>query len=563
MFVILSGSEESFADKVVVRQKDSSARPQNDTATQGTAEHRKWVLRQAKAAHLFPILLLLVGSVVGGGKASAAERRDLVVFDFASAWDEGLRGKEAAEMFRGHARRRGTYTLPDPISFDAAVGASGAGKIDMNTEPAAIARIAEGHFGAELVIWGQVFKLGADEYRLHVRAVDLKKDRKTFALDKEYLSTKHGLQVSVSKALDELEGAPEKQERDIFADVSWRDRPNLVPNGGFEKGKVTPESWERLDGLTTFWSESDFGKCLMMDTNVLLSQYEEWRKAFDLGASAAKAPKKLPPRPPYYDTVGGTCGAHLYSDYIPIKQGPAYRFDVDYRPMGGEVKVFVKGYAAFAAWGDGTEMREVYRAQINLDDDSACLDPATKDAKWHHYAMVFRPTQPLNVLLFHSDFDEGATGKKFRDALVKQLAARNAIEMKDQSHIPETLAGSEEYLHYDSLEKDVFFVVRAKLGRGVVVWGDIVQEGENLCAYLRGMDVRVAGTSGSVTKVWRKSWTFAPEDLDKTVADVANHVITQARAVTHLRVKLDAYWPVNQYYFDNVYLTEEPLPSAE
>ena len=428
----------------------------------------------------------------------------------------------------------------------------------MDTEAAAVARIGEEHFGANLVIWGQVFKLGPDEYQLHVRAVDLRKDREAFALDKEYVSTKHGLQVSVSKALDELEGAPEKEERDIFADKSWRDRPNLVLNGDFEKGEAGPDHWERLDGLSTFWVESDFGKCVMMDTNVLLSQYEEWRKLFDAGASAAKAPEKLPTRAPYYDTIGGTCGTHLYSDYIPIEQGPAYRFDVDYRPMGGEVKVFIKGYAKFAAWGGGTEMREVYRSQINLDDDSACLDPATADAKWHHYAVVFHPTQPLNVLLFHSDFDNGATGKQFREALVKQLATQNVIEMKEQSGIPDALAGSEQYLHYDTLEKDVFFVVRAKLGRGVVVWGDIVQEGEELCAYLRGMDVRVAGTSGSVTKVWRKTWTFTPDDLKRTVADVANHVITQARAVTHLRVKLDAYWPVNQYHFDNVCLTKEP-----
>ena len=123
-------------------------------------------LRQPPSALLFPMLLLL-GTLFSAERAVAAERRDLVVFDFLSDWDEGSRGKEAAEMFRGHARRRGTYTLPDPISFEAAAGPSGASKIDMATDPATVARIAKDHFGANLVIWGQVFKLGPDEYRLH------------------------------------------------------------------------------------------------------------------------------------------------------------------------------------------------------------------------------------------------------------------------------------------------------------------------------------------------------------------------------------------------------------
>lgn len=28
---------------------------------------------------------------------------------------------------------------------------------------------------------------------------------------------------------------------------------NLLPNGSFDKGEPYPESWERADGLTSFW----------------------------------------------------------------------------------------------------------------------------------------------------------------------------------------------------------------------------------------------------------------------------------------------------------------------
>jgi hypothetical protein len=43
MFVILSESEEPFPKKTSVVQKDSSALPQNDKATQDVNEHRKFL----------------------------------------------------------------------------------------------------------------------------------------------------------------------------------------------------------------------------------------------------------------------------------------------------------------------------------------------------------------------------------------------------------------------------------------------------------------------------------------------------------------------------------------
>ena len=43
MFVILSVSEESFASRTPVRQRDSSALPQNDTKARDLGEHRKWL----------------------------------------------------------------------------------------------------------------------------------------------------------------------------------------------------------------------------------------------------------------------------------------------------------------------------------------------------------------------------------------------------------------------------------------------------------------------------------------------------------------------------------------
>src|SRR5438874_2227328 len=79
---------------------------------------------------------------------------------------------------------------------------------------------------------------------------------------------------------------------------------NLIVNGDFEEGDVTPKGWQKVDGLTTFWvkdPDPKRGKVIKFDTDVLQSQgYEWWAKIAD-GAAARDAPKKLPTTEPKYD----------------------------------------------------------------------------------------------------------------------------------------------------------------------------------------------------------------------------------------------------------------------
>ena len=54
---------------------------------------------------------------------------------------------------------------------------------------------------------------------------------------------------------------------------------NLVPNGGFEKGKGgCPAGWDRPDGLTSFWEKADreHGHVVRLDNleNVQVVEYE-------------------------------------------------------------------------------------------------------------------------------------------------------------------------------------------------------------------------------------------------------------------------------------------------
>jgi hypothetical protein len=125
---------------------------------------------------------------------------------------------------------------------------------------------------------------------------------------------------------------------------------NLVPNGDFEKGTDTPESWQRVDGLTTFWindPDGKRGKIIKVDTDVLQSQAYDWWVKIAKGAKAKDAPKKKPTVEPKYDTLAGLDGVWFWSDFIPIKKGQAYWLTID-----------VKGTPDVMAWLVGYEKRE-------------------------------------------------------------------------------------------------------------------------------------------------------------------------------------------------------------
>ena len=358
------------------------------------------------------------------------------------------------------------------------------------------------------------------------------------------------MQLSVEAALNDLLCVSVTAKRDIHADQSWRTRKNLCLNGGFEDGNdVSPTGWEPMDGLALFMvsGESPTGRCVMMDTDVDEPQYKAWRKLFEAGAPASQAPKKIPTKPPYYDTIGGLTGAHIYSDPIPIRQGRTYRIDVDHRGPKSETTIcFVKGYASYIGSDGKPEPREAYRAQLMVKAE-------TGGREWEHFAMTFHPTQPLHLLPIQSDFDNGVAGNRLRNLLLKRFAGLNAIELTEGERTLDKVKGREHLLRLDSPRAETARVVRECLGRGVAVWGEVRQENGKFVIDLKSMDIRPV----AITRRWHRSWTI--EKIDAYVDEVANAILENARIVTHLRIKLDCYWPVlKRYYWDNVWLTEEP-----
>lgn len=120
---------------------------------------------------------------------------------------------------------------------------------------------------------------------------------------------------------------------------------NLIANGDFEAGAVTPAGWQTIDGLSTFWVDDPdpaHGKILKIDTDVQQKQGYEWWAQIREGASPKDAPAKLPTVPPKYDTLAGLDGVWFWSDPIPVTRGKAYWFTVDAK--GPEVLTWLVGY---------------------------------------------------------------------------------------------------------------------------------------------------------------------------------------------------------------------------
>jgi hypothetical protein len=138
-----------------------------------------------------------------------------------------------------------------------------------------------------------------------------------------------------------------------------KDRPNLIPNGDFEKGDLTPDGWQTVDGLTSFWvkdADPAHGKVLKFDTDVLQMQAYDWWVQIAKGASPKNAPQKVLSKDPNkYDTLAAFDGAFMWSDFIPIEKGKAYWLTLDVKGPAG-MMVWLVGYPEKSSTAFGADM---------------------------------------------------------------------------------------------------------------------------------------------------------------------------------------------------------------
>lgn len=123
------------------------------------------------------------------------------------------------------------------------------------------------------------------------------------------------------------------------------DAVNLIPNGDFEAGEITPEGWQSIDNLSAFWVEDSdpaHGKVLKFDTDILQTQAYPWWKEIAGGASPKNAPARLPTVEPKYDTLAGLDGTWYWSDPVPVDRGKAYWLTLDVK--GPAMLLWLVGY---------------------------------------------------------------------------------------------------------------------------------------------------------------------------------------------------------------------------
>ncbi len=139
---------------------------------------------------------------------------------------------------------------------------------------------------------------------------------------------------------------PSKEQAAANAGAPRVHGKNLIVNGDFEEGELSPKGWQTIDGLCSFWvkdSDPAHGKVLKFDTDVQQSQAYEWWPRIALGKATWKqAPRKLPTVEPKYDTIAGNDGTWYWSDPVRIEKGKAYWLTIDVK--GPPILVWLVGY---------------------------------------------------------------------------------------------------------------------------------------------------------------------------------------------------------------------------
>ncbi|MHC4714999.1 MAG: hypothetical protein ACYTAN_17290, partial [Planctomycetota bacterium] len=303
-------------------------------------------------------------------------RPRLVILNPKSDFDGGDLGGRIGYSLRSKLRRSGRFEMPEELDFED-LDARGTARPGPGDIPAA--RAAAEAFYPHILAWGEVAQ--DNGYVIRLSAMDLAGDGELVEMEKRADGFRQVALICAELADELAEALTGKGYREVYPSKStegWaRVGENLVTNGDFEEGKGSPDGWETVDGLCSFWeSEEGHGRYIRMDSDVELAQWKEWKERLRLGVPASEAPEKTPTKPPKYDTVAGTYGVHLYSDPVPVKPGATYSIEFDARGLMSGVlffpKVFVKAY------GDEGVSLELYRMY-------KAVKPSKPD-RWEHFS---------------------------------------------------------------------------------------------------------------------------------------------------------------------------------
>ncbi|MBE3098146.1 MAG: hypothetical protein IMZ44_13600 [Planctomycetes bacterium] len=325
-------------------------------------------LTPGPAACLAAVLALACAAAAQAAEAktadAAADEAVVVIFPFTSP-DGGAAGRNFADSLNLRAKRLGLVVI-DPLSFNEAM--AGAAPPTLQTPPADVAKILKERFAARYGLWGSVQPEGAG-VAMDVRGMDVAASAEKCSISKTCRAAEKQLVNPMQDdILLELTGRKKKPVPEATPEADAKVPtvgPELVKNGGFETGAKSPDNWQRIDGLTTFWpAEGQAAKGLKIVTDVYHDQWVEWQKKYKAGATAGQAPAAAPTSGAKYDTVAGIYGVAFDSDPIPVVPGKSYKISISYKGKSDDFffpKLFIRGWAKVAG-----EDRVVYDAYLAL-----------------------------------------------------------------------------------------------------------------------------------------------------------------------------------------------------
>jgi hypothetical protein len=304
-------------------------------------------------------------------KPDRSRKPVVAIFDFQSGYDGGRMGTFVAKNVWAKLDRSGRCVLLERGDAEDALGDDLAAAYDKPA--AALVALAAKKLGATHVVWGKIEQLDTDgpvserRLRIRVRAASAESVKKKdpaghllLDLDQQVanqrtiqLATKEAVRRFLQIARPAPEVGPAEERR-------WRTGPNLVKNGGFEKGENHPAFWEPISDdpkhpqhRCVSWVKTPGGKGRCMK--------------FDL-------PKG----------IAATYGAAYYSDPIDIRDGELYRFSIRVRTDGPTPKIFLKHYKLFPPGPNEKkgQWRETRRAPLN---------PKGPKGEWQTHTRDFHP----------------------------------------------------------------------------------------------------------------------------------------------------------------------------
>ena len=338
---------------------------------------------------IFLALGLLIGSPVRAGE-DKVKPKVLVIFNF-DAPDRELGEKLADQLWRKIKRNKtNRLVLVDMLTAGDVEEALAKGRFSAESSPIEVAKVLKEQLAADLAVWGTLAGVRGD-YRLHFKAIDLTRGPELWLDESVSGQGERALRLIIDQVAEKILGRPvwkPEEAPGVGEPEPPETGPLVSPNPSFEKGRNTPAGWEPVDGLGTFWIKTPGrkGKCLAIDTAIDEKEYLAWRRRFESGAPASKAPCKSR-NDTSYGCIGGTYGIHFYTtEFIPIKEAMRYRISCDIKGTSGDFffpKIFVKGYRKFKGRkGFDDQMRMVYETYLSC---------RLLKGDWGHYWLRFTP----------------------------------------------------------------------------------------------------------------------------------------------------------------------------